>query len=65
MVKQIEKYLTNLENVSTVTAVGSFRRMKETIGDIDFLVVSDNPDKVINSFVNMPEVKEILSKGGT
>ncbi len=65
LVKQIEKYLTKMENVSTVTAVGSFRRMKETIGDIDFLVVSDNPDKIINSFVNMPEVKEILSKGGT
>lgn len=65
LVKQIENYLANLENVSTVTAVGSFRRMKETIGDIDFLVVSDNPDKVINSFVDMPEVKEILSKGGT
>jgi DNA polymerase (family X) len=65
LVKQIQKYLTNLENVSTVTAVGSFRRMKETIGDVDFLVVSDNPDKIIDSFVNMPEVKEILSKGGT
>ena len=65
LVKQIENYLTNLETVSMVTAVGSFRRMKETIGDIDFLVVSENPDKIINSFVNMPEVKEILSKGST
>lgn len=65
LVKQIEKYLTDLETVSMVTAVGSFRRMKETIGDIDFLVVSENPDKIINSFVNMPEVKEILSKGST
>ncbi|MDF0681697.1 MAG: helix-hairpin-helix domain-containing protein [Candidatus Nitrosocosmicus sp.] len=65
LVKQIEKYLTNLENVSIVTAVGSFRRMRETVGDIDFLVVSDNPDKVINSFVNMHEVKEIISKGST
>ena len=65
LVKQIEKYLTDLETVSMVTAGGSFRRMKETIGDIDFLVVSENPDKIINSFVNMPEVKEILSKGST
>jgi DNA polymerase (family X) len=65
LVKQIQKYLKNLETVSMVTAVGSFRRMKETIGDIDFLVVSENPDKIINSFVNMPEVKEILSKGST
>jgi DNA polymerase (family X) len=65
LVKQIENYLANSEYVSMVTSVGSFRRMKETIGDIDFLVVSENPDKIINSFVNMPEVKEILSKGST
>jgi DNA polymerase (family X) len=65
LVKQIENYLANSEYVSMVTSVGSFRRMKETIGDIDFLVVSENPDKIINSFINMPEVKEILSKGST
>ena len=46
-------------------AVGSFLRMKETIRDIDYLVVSDEPNKVIESFVNMPEVKEILGKGSS
>lgn len=63
LVKQIEKYLASLDNATKVVAVGSFRRMKETIGDIDFLVVSDNPSNIIESFVNMPEVKEILSRG--
>ena len=63
IVKQIEKHLSDLDCVKQSIAVGSFRRMKETIGDIDYLVVSNEPLKVIESFVNMYEVKEILGKG--
>ncbi len=63
LVKQIEKHLSELNGVSKSIAVGSFRRMKETIGDIDFLVVSNEPHKVIELFTNMPEVKEILGRG--
>src|SRR5918999_4926837 len=37
--------------------------MKETIGDIDYLVVCNDPEQVIDFFVKMPEVQEILSKG--
>jgi DNA polymerase (family 10) len=63
LVRQIEKYLSELDGVKKAIAVGSFRRMKETIGDVDYLVVSDAPQKVIESFVHMPEVKEVLGKG--
>ena len=65
LVKQIEKQLSELDTVRKAIAVGSFLRMKETIRDIDYLVVSDEPNKVIDSFVNMPEVKEILGKGSS
>ena len=65
LVKQIEGYLSELDGVRKSIAVGSFRRMKETIGDMDFLVVSDVPQKVIESFVNMPEVKEVLGRGSS
>jgi DNA polymerase (family X) len=65
LVKQIEKQLSQLDTVRKAIAVGSFLRMKETIRDIDYLVVSDEPNKVIDSFVNMPEVKEILGKGSS
>jgi DNA polymerase (family 10) len=37
--------------------------MKETVGDIDYVVVSDSPEKVMDYFVEMPEVDEILGKG--
>ncbi len=52
-----------MDFVKKAIAVGSILRMKESIGNIDYLVVSDEPQKVIESFINMPEVKEILSKG--
>ena len=63
IVKQIETRLSNLKGVKRAVAAGSFRRMKETVGDIDYVVVSDNPEKVMDYFVEMPEVDEVLGKG--
>jgi DNA polymerase (family X) len=63
IVKQIETHLSNLKGVKRAVSAGSFRRMKETVGDIDYLVVSDSPEKVMDYFVKMPEVDEVLGKG--
>lgn len=63
LVKQIETRLQSISGVINAVATGSIRRMKETIGDIDYLVVCNDPEKVIDFFVKMPEVQEILGKG--
>jgi DNA polymerase (family X) len=63
IVKQIETRLSNVKGVKRAVATGSFRRMKETVGDIDYVVVSDSPQKVMDYFVEMPEVDEVLGKG--
>jgi len=44
---------------------GSYRRMKETVGDVDFLQVSERPAQAIARFVRYGEVKEILAQGTT
>jgi len=44
---------------------GSYRRMKETVGDLDFLVASERPERVIEQFVRYGEVKEVLAQGTT
>lgn len=62
-IKEIESRLSQIEGVKHTIAAGSVRRMKETIGDIDYLVVSSNSEKIIDYFVAMPEVQHILSKG--
>jgi DNA polymerase (family 10) len=47
------------------TIAGSYRRMKETVGDIDFLVCSEEPAQAIERFVTYPEVKGVMARGTT
>jgi DNA polymerase (family 10) len=52
--------------VERVEIVGSIRRMKETIGDIDILTIvkpNVDPMKVMDFFVSLPEIKEVEVKG--
>ena len=66
IVKTIEERLSGFDGVNQAIAVGSFRRMKETVGDIDYVasVISEKEgDNLIDYFVNMPEVKEVTGKG--
>ena len=63
--KEVEEKLKRLKGVERVDAVGSIRRRKETIGDIDFLVISKEPKIVMDFFVSQPEVVKIWGKGTT
>ena len=58
-------YLKKNPHIKKISIAGSLRRMKETIGDIDILAVSDNADDVMEYFVNYPNVREVLAKGRT
>ena len=53
------------EDIEKISIAGSLRRKKETIGDIDILVVSSQPEKIMNSFTGLENVKKILVKGRT
>jgi len=57
--------LKKLPEVKEISVAGSLRRRKETVRDIDILVVSLKPSSVIDSFVHLPMVGEILSQGET
>lgn len=54
-----------IPSVKKVEIVGSLRRRKETIGDIDILVTSDKPKLVMDTFVKFLQVKTVLGKGPT
>jgi DNA polymerase (family 10) len=58
-------YLRQVEGVEQVVIAGSYRRGKETVGDIDILVTSKLGDKVIDAFVHYELVRDVLSKGET
>ncbi len=63
--RELEKRLKSLNWVSDAVVAGSFRRRKETIGDLDILAVSSYPKKVMDFFVGMPDVERILANGIT
>ena len=63
--EEVTKYLKALKEVQKVSVAGSTRRMKETIGDIDILATSKNPQIVIDFFAKMPNVAQVLAKGPT
>ncbi len=57
--------LLRVEGVKRCVYAGSLRRMQETIGDIDLIATSDNPEKVMNAFTSLPHVETIHEKGKT
>jgi DNA polymerase (family 10) len=63
LIKQIESRLQALPGVKMASVAGSARRMKETIGDIDYLVAAKNPESVMEFFTKMPEVEEVKGRG--
>jgi len=63
IIKQIEKSLWQVAGVRNAIAAGSVRRMKETIGDIDYLVTASDPEPVMDFFTKMPQVSEVVARG--
>jgi DNA polymerase (family 10) len=57
--------LTQLRQVRRATYAGSLRRMAETIGDVDLLVASDEPDPILEAFTGYGLVERVLARGDT
>jgi len=70
-VERISEKLKKIQGVVKFEVAGSFRRRKETVGDIDFLVgIKDTTDKyliekIMNTFVTMDDVVKVVGKGET
>lgn len=58
-------YLKASPDVVDVVIAGSFRRMCETVGDLDILATAQPSAKVMERFVRYEEVREVLSHGAT
>lgn len=65
IVESLVNYLKEHPDIKEVVPAGSYRRRKETVGDIDILAISKNPEKVMDYFVSFPEVEHIYAKGPT
>jgi DNA polymerase (family 10) len=57
--------LRRSRGVQSVDIAGSYRRCKETVGDIDILVTAPSSDAVMRRFTDYDEVQQVLSQGDT
>jgi DNA polymerase (family 10) len=63
--ERVREYLLDEPAVSRCELAGSIRRWKPTIGDVDVLVGSDEPDGVIDAFTSYPDASEVIEAGTT
>ncbi len=63
LINPLLKYLEN--HLEKIKVAGSYRRFKETIGDIDLVGIAKNPEKAMEAFVNYEETSRVLSMGKT
>lgn len=62
---QLLERLRKIEGVVEAEVAGSLRRWRETIGDLDLVVASDTNERVMDEFVQFPEIGRIRGKGTT
>jgi len=65
LAQDIQKQLQSQKFIKRVEIAGSYRRMKETVGDLDILAISNKPKKTIDFFTHLKEVKKTIAKGPT
>ena len=63
--EQIAEALRAHGGVDRLEVAGSLRRMRDTVKDIDLLVTSTEPARVIRTFTTLPSVAEVLAQGPT
>ncbi len=61
----IVDYLEAGGDIRQIAVAGSYRRRRETIGDLDVLVTSDNGAQAMDYFVRYGEVAAVISQGET
>ncbi len=65
LVEEIMDLLRMHPEVTRVAVAGSFRRAKETVHDIDFLVATKEPALVCEDFTTLPQMESIIACGET
>jgi DNA polymerase (family 10) len=60
----VARSLAELSGVERTEVMGSLRRFRDTIGDVDVIVVSDDdPEEIMDRFVSLPVVGEVVAYG--
>ena len=63
--ERVLEYLKPFPEIEKVEIVGSFRRRKSTVGDIEFAIATTSTEATTNYFLKFPEITEVLVSGKT
>ncbi len=64
-VEPLVGYLRAIPEVERLEVAGSYRRRRETVGDIDLLAIASDPGPVMEAFLHYPQVDKVLGSGDT
>lgn len=65
LAEEIEKQLSSMDGIITFSRAGSLRRMRETIKDLDFIIATNEPDKVREQLLKLNGINGIIASGDT
>lgn len=65
LVDELRQWMKECPSIQKIEFTGSYRRRKETVGDLDLLVVSENSNEVMDRFADFPARTETIVRGGT
>ena len=65
LARRVVAALEELPEVAMARYCGSLRRFRETIGDIDIVVATAEPESVMQAFASMPMVSDVIARGDT
>ncbi|MCL5970342.1 MAG: DNA polymerase III [Patescibacteria group bacterium] len=63
LAEKVVKYLKKSKDIIDAQPLGSLRRMKETVGDVDIAVATNKPESAIKHFLSYPYVERIIEEG--
>ncbi|MBI1248069.1 DNA polymerase/3'-5' exonuclease PolX [bacterium] len=65
LVSRLREHLQSAPGVEKIDFAGSYRRGKETVGDIDVLTMADSPSAPMDRLAEFPEFQEVIARGDT
>jgi DNA polymerase (family X) len=65
LVIALAESVRRLPGTTRVEIAGSFRRRRETVGDVDLLAVARRPEAIVAAFGTLPQVARVIGHGDT
>jgi DNA polymerase (family 10) len=65
IVADLREHFGGCKSIEQLEFTGSYRRGKETVGDLDILVVAATPAEAMDCLAAYPEVTQVLARGDT